>query len=486
MTETVDAPAGAMRGQRLEGGVTVFAGLPFAAAPVGPLRFRPPQPALRWAGVPDATSHGPRPAQLTTGDAESSPVGSEDCLHLNVWVPDGEGTKPVVVWIYGGGFENGSGAPPDTNGEALARHLDAIVVAPNYRVGALGFAHLSDLGGTDWAGCSNVGLQDQVAALRWVQQNIAAFGGDPDRVCVAGESAGAFSIGSLLAMPSAVETFRRAILQSGSTSRVFDPSVAAAMATDLLATLGVDDLEQLSTVPVAKILSAQREVIDTDIGRRNLPGGRSWGVVLDGAIVPVDPQAAVASGYASGIDLLIGTNRDEVQLFEVLQGDAYRPASVGALSNEFARGGVADPDQLLAFYRNLAPGADLTRLRTLFLTDAIYRLPALRLARAHRNTGGRCFMSLFSAEPLGADYGACHAAELSYLFDALADLGADTPANAAIADAFAAAWRSFVHTGDPGWPAYHSSATGNTRQFGGSSGMVTQPLPGLLAAWSGR
>ncbi|MEZ5377432.1 MAG: carboxylesterase family protein [Acidimicrobiales bacterium] len=481
----VETAAGAVRGRLLPDGTRLFAGIPFAAPPIGDLRFRPPLPATPWSGVLDAGAAPAPPAQgvaALSGEGAGS-TGSEDCLYLNVWVPPSAGPYPVLVWIYGGGFENGSASPPETNGAALARRLDAIVVATNYRVGALGWLHLADLGGSAWRRCTNLGLQDQAAALGWVRDHVAAFGGDAANITVAGESAGAFSIGSLLAVPGASASFDRAILQSGSTSRIFPADIATSMAADLLVALQLDEVDQLTSVPVEQLLVAQRSVIDSDIGRRNLPGGRSWGVVLDGDVLPIDPQAAVAAGAARHIDLLVGTNRDEVQLFEVLQGEAYVPADEAELLDEMVRGGVARPDALLEHYRRTTPSADLARLRSLFLADAIYRLPALRLAAAHVDAGGRSYSSLFSGEPLGPAYGACHAAELAYLFDRLDEVGADTLENAAVADEFATAWSRFVSTSDPGWPVYDPNAALNTRQFGGTDEMVPQPAPGLIEAW---
>ena len=277
---------GTVRGRALADGGRLFAGLPFAEPPVGELRFRPPQPPARWTGVREADKFGPAPAQgvsplmAPSGQASAAgaaavvfPTGgitstSEDCLYLHVWTPADsadEAPRPVIVWFYGGGFEAGTAAPPYCEGAALARQTGAVVVTANYRLGVFGFLHLADFGDR-WAGCTNFALQDQAAALRWVSENIGAFGGDAGNVTVAGQSAGAFCIGALLAVPQAAGLFHKAVLLSGGASRIFDRATAASMAEDLLAALHLDDAGGLADVPTAQILKAQASVSSGDIG----------------------------------------------------------------------------------------------------------------------------------------------------------------------------------------------------------------------------
>jgi para-nitrobenzyl esterase len=449
MTErqVVQTPSGALRGTPLPDGGVVFAGVPFAAPP---RRLRPPEPLEPWPGVRDATRFRPAAAQrvsaLISAPAPAFPGAGiwappaecdEDCLYLNVWTPDPAGRRPVLVWIHGGGFDSGAAAPPASDGAALSRLTGAVVVTVAYRLGALGYLHV---------GGGNFGLRDQAAALRWISENVEAFGGDPGNVTVAGQSAGAHSVGALLATPEAEGTFHRAILQSGHAERVVDAGVAGAIAADLLAALGTDDL---TGVPVEEILAAQNGVVDADLGRRHRPGGRSWGPVVDGDVLPRSPMAAIAAGAAAGIDLLIGVNRDEMRLFQALQGPAYAPADEQALLAEMRGGGVLAPEELLSAYRDRAPGADLAALRTSYLTDAVYRWPAERLAAAQTAAGGRAYSYLFAAEPLGPAFGACHGAELAVLFgevDAEPELGS--------------AWARFVATGDPGWAPHETYRIG--------------------------
>ena len=487
----VETAHGRIRGRDLPAGGAAFTGIPFAAPPVGALRLRPPAPVEPWAGELDATLVPAAPMQVTTALGSAGQVG-EDCLYLSVWTPGTEGPHPVLVWLYGGGFEVGSGAPPVTDGAALARRTGTVVVAPNYRVGALGYLHLVDLGGSRWAGSTNLGLRDQAAALRWVAEHVAAFGGDPGNVTVAGESAGGFSVGALLAVPAAKGTFRRAIMQSGATGRIFTAELATRIAADLLTALGLGSVDELLEVPAARIVEAQLSVIDTDIGTRNLPGGRSYGVVLDGVVLPEHPQRLVEAGGAREIDLLVSTTRDELRLFQVMHAGRYAPADENALLEEMRRAGAARPAQLLAGYRRRTGATDLADLRTAFLTDALYRRPAVAAARAQVEAGGRAYTCLFAAEPLGPEIGAGHGTDLPYVFDNLGAGGAifsapDTPADRAIRDEVGAAWAAFAATGNPGWPVYRSDAPDNTRLFGGATAMTTEPPPdAVTAAWAAR
>jgi len=473
---TTTTKAGQLRGRDVPGGGVLFAGIPFAQPPIGELRFRPPQPVEPWTGVREADAYAPAPAQGGTALAAEQRMpwaSDEDCLYLNLFTPALDGARPVIVWIFGGGFEVGTASPPMTDVAALARATGAVVVAANYRVGALGWLHLADLGGSDWAGSTNLGLQDQIAALHWVRENIAAFGGDPDNITVAGESAGAYSIGSLLAAPHASGTFHRAILSSGSTERIFSAATATAIAEDLLKALGLSSVAELADVPVERLLAAQGTVIESDIARRNLPGGRAWGVVLDGSVLPSHPTDAVRSGVVVHVPLLISTNRDEIKAFEQLPG--FAPADEDSLLAGIRQAGFDDPGSILTAYRTRHPHAVLAELRSRFLTDAIYAVPANRLAQAQVEAGGKAYRALFAADPFGPEAGTPHGMDLPFIFDLLDGMGLGTPANLAVRDELHEAWRRFAETGDPGWSVYDPHTTANTRLFGGSGGMTDEP-----------
>ncbi|MFC8435604.1 carboxylesterase/lipase family protein [Streptomyces sp. NPDC057253] len=505
---------GAVRGVLADEGLC-FAGIPFAAPPVGGLRLRPPEPAVPWSGVRDAAGFPAAPAQHAGITPELEALGphavsvaralgaadgtfSEDCLYLNVWTPGLEGRLPVLMWIYGGGFETGTASPPSFDGAALSRLTGAVVVAANYRVGALGWLHPAGAGGDRWAASANLGLQDQTAALRWIRDNVGRFGGDSGNVTVAGASAGAFSVGALLALPDAKGLFHKAILQSGSVTRVQSPDTARALTESFLSAAGLESLDELATAPLGRILDAQSSVVDADIGRRNLPGGRIWGVVQDGTVLPERPLDAVAAGAAVGIPLLIGANRDEIRMWAELGGAGYRPADEDALTAEMARANIADPPALLEAYRvrlraalprpggtsPMAPD-ELRDLRTAFLSDAVYRVPSARLARAQISAGGPAHSYLLSAEPFGAGTGAFHGAESFYLGDRLTALDIDTPDNRAVRDQLATAWSRFLRTGDPGWPAHDldGSPTGTTRLIGPDPRDVHEPPLDVAEHW---
>ena len=478
---------GMIRGQALTNGGFRFAGIPFAAPPIGPLRFRPPQPVAPWMDVRNALTFPPAPVQRALPLPGGATITtSEDCLSLNVWTPELSGQHPVMVWIYGGGFEGGSASPPMTDGEALM-HRDIVFVSCNYRVGALGFLHLADLGGPAWASATNCGFLDQVAALQWVRKNIAAFGGDPTNVTVFGESAGGFSIGTLLAMPAAAGLFDKAIMQSGATSRTFSREVATRMARDLLENLGLSDPEQLLTVSAERLLGVQLEGIDSDIGARNTPGGRSYGAVVDGHVLPEEPLAFVARGGARTIPLLVGACRDEVQLWEVmLQQATFAPANEAALLAEITRCvGTALAPALLRAYQEREPEARLARLRTRFLSDWIYRVPAVQCTQAQIASGGQAWSYLF-AHAHSPFLGAHHGADIAYTLDMLEQLAffgsPATVQDQQIRDEMIEAWTRFARTGHPGWPMYQAGEP-TVRCFGGTAPLVVEPPAEVDRIW---
>ena len=305
-----------------------FSGIPYARAPVGELRWRPPLPAEAWDEVRDASTFGPIapqsaavPGITSPADPEASEPHSEDCLSLNVWTPQlpetpttepGRG-RPVLVFIHGGGFTSGSGSVFLYRGGNLVRNGDAVVVTINYRLGALGFLGHRGLADPDGL-VGNWGIHDQRAALLWVRDNIAAFGGDPANVTIFGESAGAFSVATLLGAPGAKGLFRRAIVQSGGV-HVHSVADAERSAERMAAVLGIAtcDRESLGRIPAVELVAATEE-----IGRRRPDPGMMplpFLPVVDGVFLPEHPLAAVANGGAMGVDLLIGTNRDELTLF---------------------------------------------------------------------------------------------------------------------------------------------------------------------------
>ncbi|MED0771048.1 carboxylesterase/lipase family protein [Bacillus siamensis] len=311
---TVQTRCGALKGTAGRG-VRTWKGIPYAKPPVGELRFKAPEPPAPWDGVKHADSFGPvcpQPADLLSmsfsGDV---PPQSEDCLYLNVFAPESEGVKrPVMVWIHGGAFFLGAGSEPIYDGSALAAEGDVIVVTLNYRLGPFGFLHLSSISD---AYPGNIGLLDQIAALRWVKDNISAFGGDPDNVTVFGESAGGMSIASLMAMPDAKGLFHKAILESGA-SQTMTADMAKDIAETFISEAGIktDDMSKLHTLPTDDILTAAGKV--NSIKGQNI-FHLFYQPAIDPATLPKEPEKAIHGGAAEGIPILIGTNRDEGYLF---------------------------------------------------------------------------------------------------------------------------------------------------------------------------
>ena len=326
----VRASGGTLRGA-WEAGVAVFRGIPFAEPPVGELRFAAPRPVRRWDGVREAVSFGPPPPQAAAFgmDRLAPEATGDDWLTLNVWSPEprpGAGL-PVMVWIHGGAYAIGMSSLPEYDGGRLARDGGVVVVTFNYRVGIEGFAQID-------GAPANRGLLDQIAALEWVRDNIRAFGGDPDRVTVFGESAGAGSVAALLAMPRAAGLFGRAIAQSVQGT-FFSPELAADIASACAAELGLrPTAADLSTVAPARLSAA-----GDAIGARMAQWAHRWGQVayrsipfspvVEGDILPVTPWQALADGAGRDIDLLVGHTRDEQRLFTALDGRA-RPGDGGA------------------------------------------------------------------------------------------------------------------------------------------------------------
>jgi carboxylesterase type B len=442
MDVLVETRRGPVRGVA-EGGLAVFRGLPFARPPVGPLRFRPPEPPEPWSGVRDAARFGPSASQngALVGPLMSLGISrtGEDCLYLNVWTPAADrARRPVLVWIHGGAFVLGSGSQMLYDGATLARRGDVVVVTVNYRLGALGFLRLRDRFGERLPASGNEGLLDQVAALEWVRDEIAAFGGDPGSVTIFGESAGAMSCATLLGMPRARGLFHRAILQSGAANYLWPRATASRIADQVLTDLAVASPEDLRAAAPARLLAAQRRLfMDLMLGehhvlgtlspagqrvagavflgltlarrrfggvtapvarglldllrrrgrRRRAPAApemaalralRTQGLpfqpVIDGDVIPRHPLAAIRDGEAHAIPLLIGTNLDEARLFAPLDPEAS----------------TLDEAELLARCREAIPGGTDAARRAI----AVYR--DARAARGERVEPGDLWFAIES------------------------------------------------------------------------------------------
>jgi carboxylesterase type B len=493
MNAVVKTRQGEVRGSVADG-VNSFKGIPYAAPPCGSNRLRPPQPVRSWRGVRDALTYGPKAPQLPYPPPvdvllpELAAPG-EDCLNLNIWSRElGSAGQPVMVWIPGGMFEFGTGASLWYDGSHFAR--DGVVcVTINYRVGAEGFLYLGD-------GNANLGLLDQLAALAWVQENIAGFGGDPGNVTIFGESAGALSVGTLLSMPRAEGLFRRAIAQSGAAHHVSSAASARRVGRCLAEKLGVAATrEAIAAVPLDRLLEAQA-ALRADLLAH--PDPRRWGPevaatmlpwqpVVDGDVVPARPIDRIVAGAGADIDVLVGTNTDEHRLFLAASG------AIGQVTAEALAGAVAayglPVEETLAAYRAAHPGASAGDLLAAFQTDWYWRIPAIRLADAHAKSSSSTYMYEFAwrSPQFNGLLGACHALEIAFVFDTLGKgteplLGSNPPQQ--LADIMHTAWVAFATNGSCGWSKYDLSRRA-TMRFDTTWEVVDDPRSVERALWEG-
>lgn len=440
-------------------GIHIWRGIPFAAPPVGGLRFRAPQPPEPWSSVREAKEFGPvshqPPSTGNTRFGSVSPEYSEDCLYLNVWSPAEAGEAlPVMVWIHGGTFVTGAGSQPMFEGSEMARTGRVVVVTVNYRLGPFGFMHMSPLGD---GMVSNAGLLDQIAALEWVQANIAAFGGDPSKVTLFGESAGSMSIAALLTMPAAKGLFARAIMQSGA-AQTLPARKGDEIAAALLAELGIGsggDMSQLSTLPAEQILKAAAAIVYKLSGDAL---SMLFQPVVEPSTLPAEPAQAILEGAASGIPLIIGTNLHEGDLFFRGGGSVSGESFAQSLHSLELLMGVDNLAELAAHYPQTSEGqADL-------LTDLYFWYSSISLAeRQHRYAPVwmyRFDWTIPGHPMLGK---AVHGAEICYIFGNLSHMAhfgvSVTPAMVNLSNAMMTAWTAFAHHGIPtvpglSWPEY--------------------------------
>lgn len=453
--------AGSLRGSR-ESGVSVFRGIPFAAPPVGALRFAAPRPAPGWSGVRDAVSYGPPPPQggHFGMDALAEDAAGDDWLTVNVWspVPDPGARLPVLVWIQGGAYVIGMSSLPEYDGSRLARDNGVVVVTFNYRVGVEGFAQID-------GAPANRGLLDQIAALEWVRDNIRAFGGDADRVTVFGQSAGAGCVAALLATGRAAELFRRAVAQSV-PGTFFSLELAADISAACAAELGLRptaaELSGVSPRRLARAADAVIARIDQWAPRWGRPAYRSipFAPVVDGELLPTAPWEALARGAGRATDLLVGHTREEHRLFTAIEG------RLGAVTEEQAAEALdvfAPGRDGARRYRAAYPTAGPNELYELVHSDWLFRMPSLHLADAQSAAGGRVhvYELTWPATGMGGALGACHGLDVPLVFGNLnrgqTAMLIDDPESAeaqALSARMRAAWASFAAQGDPGWPAY--------------------------------
>lgn len=492
---TVTLPHGGQLQGAWDQAVRVFRGVRYAQAPCGALRFAAPVPVPPWSGVRDAATFAPMAPQLArAAGADAPPLGGADCLAANVWAPPAEpgAGLPVMVWVHGGGFFRGAASEPLYDGAAFARQ-GVVFVSLQYRLGIDGFLHFE---GEEHAAPANRGLLDLLAGLQWVRDHIAAWGGDPARVTVFGQSAGAGALACLLGLPAARGLVQRAILQSPSVAcQTLHEAAAARHAVAALA--GVEpSLAALGAAPQPAVLHAvHRLASDPALRLRHGLGGRNFfplRPVVDGRVLAAPPLQALAQQWAAhppDLQVLVGCNADEMRLYHVPGGaiDRVTEAQVHSFAHE-----VGFPGSAVEALRDMLPPAQRSpgELLCALQSDYYYRVPAQRIAAlAHRwARSAHGYEFAWPSPQWRGRLGAAHGVELPFVFGNLHTAtgqeltGAAPPA--ALSQALHQSWVAFARDGDPGWAPY-GAAPPAVQHFGDTALYAPHPQPARFALWDG-
>ncbi|EKT4482696.1 carboxylesterase/lipase family protein [Pseudomonas putida] len=483
---TLQLPCGKLQGQR-SSDTQRYLGIPFAQPPLGELRFRAPRPLADWQGVREATCFAkaslqpPRPAKLVPED----PGYAEDCLYLNVWAPNTPGPHPVYVWIHGGANAAGTTAQPIFDGESFARR-GVVFVSIAYRLGVLGFVDVSSLLGDEYRGSGNNGLLDQVEALRWIQRNISAFGGDPQKVTIGGESAGGKNVISLMSMPLSKGLFHRAICQSGGGQTYADREVADDLANRVMSELESTGgkAQGLLNASTDALLAAQAAVIE------KYPAKSPFRAVIDGVVLHDVPLKAIAQGMGKEIPLLLGSNKDEAAFY-----GPSKKADGKVTTADLANMQLKHFNSIFAKYSALYPDADAEALRYKAVTAESYGIPTVRLAEARAKTGSPVFCYRFDLAPENGPFkGLCvHTSELPLVFGNVhlptaAATGPVEPAAHRMSSTMHGMWVEFISgkgelTAEGiAWPAY-SMDLRKTMIFADQARVVEDPSSAERQLW---
>lgn len=477
---------GKIKGVRTEG-VNLFRGIPYAGRISGDRRFRRPAPLEAWTGVQDALQLGApaiqRPGQ-TRGKNEPKP--DEDCLFLNVWTPANDNRKrPVMFYNHGGGFEIGSGGAVDQDGSNLARLFDVVVVQTNHRLGIMGFLYLDEIGGADYAGSGNMGMLDIAEGLKWVNENIAVFGGDPDNVMIFGESGGGAKTSCLYAMPEAAPYFNKASIESGPGVRMIPKEAAAEMTAITLRELNIasKDWRKLLELPVADLLAVQQKMpslmAQSSYSKKGgivgfVPG--TFSPVVDGVALPHHPFDPAAPAISKNKPLLTGWNEDEYTFFAMafqdtaaLKSDFTFAALPAKLDKQFG----ADTQKIIDTYRHIMPNASASEIWVAITSINMMGLGSITIAeRKVQQQGAPVYLYNFGykseTKVPGTDYafGTPHAMDITFKFnneseDKPSFFGGNKPERVTASHNFAELWATFARTGIPAgknipdWPAYN-------------------------------
>lgn len=473
---------GKVRGA-VNGGIRAFKGIPYGADTSGKNRFMPPVKPAAWTGVRDALEFGPPAPQAAAGAI----IGNEDCLVLNVFTPSLEASakKPVMVWLHGGGFSFGTGSDARLEGSNLARLGDVVVVTINHRLNVFGYTYLGEQFGPDFAASGSLGMLDIVAALQWVRDNIAHFGGDPNVVTIFGQSGGGRKVATLMSMPAAQGLYHRAIIESGAILKLTTREAAIQYTDYLLADLGLKgaDIRQLQSVPMLRLMAANEAALKkTD---QSAPGYTANSPVVDGRTIPSNPWDPKGPAISARIPLVVGWAHTEETLYDRPTPEKLTLDEAGLKERAQKRLGV-DPTAVIAAYRKDNPDASPWDLYILIATDHPRGTYARELAKRKVLQGAApayVYRFDFETPEGGGHMRSPHAVEVPFVFDNLATAGkliSKMPDAQALAEKLGKSWTAFARTGDPNtaglpkWPAY-SVPRRETMLFSAKSKVATDP-----------
>jgi para-nitrobenzyl esterase len=491
---------------KLEGefrdGIYVFKGVPYATPPLGELRWMPPQPVKPWSGTRPARKYGAiAPQTLGPPTGPIGPAGlygqpqSEDCLFLNVWTPGlDDARRPVLFWIHGGGFTIGSGTESFLEGGNLAKRGDIVLVSINYRLGALGFLNLKEITAGKIPATGNEGMLDQVAALDWVQENIATFGGNPENVTISGFSAGGMSVGTLLAIPAARGKFHKANNRSGAANMTGTLNGAVQASQQYLDVLGLTgkDVDGLRNLTPQQLLDGQQRLSE----KQRQSGGLtlSFEPVVDGKVLPELPMTAIKKGYAKNIPVMAGNMLDELKAMNAMDPVISKLDEAGLI----ARLNKLVPPELVpglvkAYHNSLQKRGDKSTPANILgciNTDRMFRIPTIRLVEAQRDNGAPAYNYLFTypSPAMGGALGAMHGVDNPFVFGGLdADFTGNSPEAEALALKVQDSLAAFARTGNPScktigeWPVYGKNRM--TMVFDKNTRIETAPYEDERRAW---
>ncbi len=472
--------------------VQSFRGIPYAAAPINELRFRPAEPVAKWTHPRDARASGaacPQVLDLDDPAEDGDRNMSEDCLTVNVWTPRADTKmRPVMVFIHGGSLEEGSAEDSWYDGAALAARGDVVVVSLQYRLGAFGFLELGEVDGARFADSGNLGVLDQIEALRWVRDNAGRFGGDPHNVTLFGESAGGASIHGLLAIRAARDLFQKAIIESGDPGQFLSMKEATEISSKFMTLAHVKTVRELQKLSVEDMLSAQSELFAAGYG------SVTFGMVADGRTFDRAPIEVLAADASLSKPLLIGTNSEEIRYWTAMDASPIDQQPEGVLQARLLRAFGPGAKNVLSDY--LGDGNSYSEAVIQLLSDVVFRMPSIRLAELNSQRQPT-FVYLFTYRsltkgPTGLEYGSMHGLEVAFVFHVDSSMGysyvGPKGSWAHLSDQMVDAWTRFARSGDPNgvglptWPRYEAGQHA-TMEFGTRTDVALDPYGPERRAW---